>query len=153
MLPNFEVITMRKSRSDSIAATLRAVEFAQKPAPQSPSHMPMRESDELFWKAIIAGRAREEWTDIDLTLAVHLARVQSDIESEGATLTLEGFVLDGKANPRAAIVDLMVKRETALMRSLRMAGTSTGKSQTIRNGRQLERNFSNMDEFDDLIAR
>ena len=44
--------------------------------------MTLRDCDRPFWNAIIAGRAREEWRDIDLSLAVLLARVQSDYVTE-----------------------------------------------------------------------
>jgi hypothetical protein len=70
---------------------------------------------------------RDEWTDTDLVVAAQLARCQADIESQSAALNLEGFVLlsnkeDGNPipNPRAAIVETLVRREQALLRSLQM---------------------------------
>ena len=144
----------RKPRSDSITAVIFAIENTRKPLPEPPAQMILRDSDRPFWDAIITGRAYEEWTAVTLVLAVQLARTQADIEQETATLVAEGSILDGKVNPRCQVIDVLEKRQMALLRTLRMGGTALGKTPTIENGRALElqaRGFQ--DDFDDLIAR
>ena len=142
----------RKPRSDSTTAALFAIENARKPPPAPPAHVKLRDSDKPYWDSIIAARARDEWTPVSLVLAAQLARCQSDIEIEQATLTVEGNVIDNKVNPRATVIDVLAKRQMALMRSLRMAGTALGKTPTIENNRRMERSYSEAG-FDDLIAR
>jgi hypothetical protein len=115
--------------------------------------MNLRDSDRTFWDAIIAGRARDEWTDVTLVLAVQLARTQADIETEGATLAAEGSIVGGKVNARAQVVDVLEKRQMALMRTLRMGGTALGKPVTFENGRRLESNARSLFAGeDDLLA-
>lgn len=145
-------MSTRKPRSDSTTAALFAIENARKPAPEPPIHAPLRDCDKPFWAAIVAGRGRDEWRNVDLVLAAQLARCQADIEREAAILDTEGTVLDGRANPRAAVVEAMVKRELALMRSLRMGGSATGKAETIQNARSLETKYSDLNTGS-LIAR
>src|ERR1035437_4638042 len=106
----------RKPRSDSTTAALIAIENARKPPPAPPAHVKLRDSDKPYWDSIIAGRARDEWTPVSLVLAAQLARCQSDIETEQATLAAEGSVIAGKVNPRATVVDVLGKRQMALMR-------------------------------------
>lgn len=145
---------MRKLRSDSTTAAIFAIEAARKPPPAPPPQMTLRDCDRPYWDAIIAGRARDEWTPVTLVLAVQLARSQADIESESATLADEGSIVDGKVNPRAAFIDLLQKREMALMRTLRMGGTALGKTPTIENARRLESGARSLFAGeDDLIAR
>jgi hypothetical protein len=112
----------------------------------------MRDCDRPFWGPIIASRATDEWTPTALVLAVQLCRTQADIERETTTLDAEGTVLGDKINPRCAIVDQLVKREQALMRSLRMAGDVLGKQVTINNTRRLERTVAKDFDDDELLA-
>lgn len=149
----------RKPRSDSTTAAIHAIESARKPPLTPPAHMNLRDGDRPYWDAIIAGRARDEWTPVTLVLAVQLARTQADIEIEGAMLAAEGSIVEARANARAQVVDVLVKRSMALMRTLRMGGQALGKTPTIENARRLESNArrtvgdSLFAGEDDLIAR
>ena len=144
----------RKPRSDSTTAAIFAIEKARKPPLVAPNHTNLRDSDQPFWDAIITGRAYDEWTPVTLVLAVQLARTQADIEQETATLLTEGSIINGKVNPRCRVIDVLEKRQMALLRTLRMGGTALGKTPTIENSRALELKARDLlDEFDDLIAR
>jgi len=111
----------------------------------------MREIDRPFWRAIIAAKSHDEWTDASLVLAVQLARCQADIECGNVTLGTEGSIVDGKLNPRCTVIDQLTKRGAALMRALRMAGDSMPvKKVTLENQRRLERGLPDFD--DELLA-
>lgn len=115
---------MKKSstRSDSVTAAVEAMADAAKPLPTVPKHVKLLPRDMPFWSAIVKARTRAEWSDCDLVLAAQLARCQSDIEHEYAQLAEEGTVIGTRTNPRAQIVEILIKRQGALMRALRLAG-------------------------------
>ena len=66
------------------------------------------------------------------------ARDEAAIETEAATLDQEGAIVAGKANPRATILDLLSKRQMALMRTLRMGGVAAGRREALEPARRLE---------------
>jgi hypothetical protein len=96
-----------------------------------PAQVRLRPQDEPFWENVIATRARDEWTPNDLILAAQLARCQSEIEDESTELESEGNIVHTtfgpKANPRAAIVEMLLKREIQLTRVLQMHALGVGK--------------------------
>ena len=99
---------------------------AQSPIP-CPDYVALREQDRPFWDAILRARARDEWTESDLAVGAQLARCRADIETESKRLEAESSVVvnqrgDLSVNPRITIVAELTRRETMLMRSLRMAG-------------------------------
>ena len=145
----------RKPRSDSSDRAITAMQAVRQDPPSVPAQMHLSEAALLYWPAVVAGRAREDWNPIDLVLAARLALTQADISSETDTLAQEGFVIEGRANPRATVVEALVKRELALLRSLRMTGAATGeRKEALLNNRDLERRATRVyDDFDDLIAR
>jgi hypothetical protein len=68
----------------------------------------------------------------------------ADIESESIQLEDEGSVLKNDRgtlvqNPRHAVLEQLARREMALMRSLRIAGTATGDTRDLEKGRKLQR--------------
>lgn len=124
----------KRQRVDSAAGQINAMKNAAlnitKPL-RPPPQAKLRQQDEPFWEVIIATRSRDEWTPNDLVLAVHLSRCQADIESEQEILDIEGNVVETikgpKPNPRAAIVETLVKREVTLARMLQMHAVGMGK--------------------------
>ena len=54
-----------------------------------------------------------------------LARCQADIERLQAQLDATGYVIDGKANPLAALVDTLSRRSVALSRALHTHAEAT----------------------------
>lgn len=112
----------RKTRADSNSAAVTAMADAAKPLPTVPKHVTLLPRDLPFWDAIVKARTRAEWSDCDLILAAQLARCQSDIEREYAQLAVEGTIVGTRTNPRAQIVEILTKRQNAIMRQLRLAG-------------------------------
>jgi hypothetical protein len=134
----------RKPRSDSAAAAINAAVAAASPLPECPSHVRLRDIDQPFWSDILRARAREEWTNADLVVAAQLSRCMADIEKESFSLEDEGSVLTNERgtkvmNPRHAVLEQLARREMALMRSLRIAGTATGDTRDLEKGRKLQR--------------
>lgn len=117
---------------------------AAQPIPTAPKHVRMRDCDAPFWEGIIRARARDEWTEADLVVAVQLARCQADIEAESQRLEGEGSVLENQRgtpvmNPRHAVLEQLSRREMALMRSLQMGGTARGDKRDVQNARNIQR--------------
>lgn len=118
---------MKRSHPNSASCAVKAMADAIKGPHQPPSHVAMREGDWPFWDAIMCARARDEWLAVDLVVAVQLARTQADIERESALLDQEGSMLENARgtmvmNPRVSVLEMLARREMAIMRSLRMAG-------------------------------
>ena len=126
----------RRIRSDSVGAVVAA---AKTRAPLDvPPHLTLKAGARPYWSAIIGARLRDEWTEVDLVIACQLAECQAAIETEAATLDQEGAIVAGKANPRATILDLLIKRQMALMRTLRMGGVAAGRREALEPARRLE---------------
>lgn len=150
----------RRKRSDSAAAAIQAAVNAAMPIPDVPAHVRLRPEDRPFWEGVVRARARDEWTDADLVVAAQLARCQRDIEVESERLDAEGSVVENAKgttvmNPRHAVLEQLARREMALMRSLRMAGTSAGDSRDLQKARKLQRQAESVREElaeDDLLA-
>lgn len=118
---------MKRTRSDSAASAVLAMEAAAEPLPSAPKHVRLREGDRPFWDGIVRARARDEWSGSDLVVAAQLARCQYDIELESQALDVESTVVTNAKgtqvmNPRVAVLEQLARREMALMRTLRMGG-------------------------------
>lgn len=129
----------RSTRSDSATAAIHAASNVTKGLPAIPEHVRLRPVDLPFWRGVLRSRALDEWTEADLVVAAQLARVQSDIEHEARLLDEEGTVAAGKVNPRASVLEAMIRREQALLRSLRMGGRVAGDPRALAGRRKLER--------------
>lgn len=141
----------KRARADSISAAIRAMEASSAPEPTVPAQCELRPEDLPFWSGIIASRAREEWSANDLVVAAHLARTQADIETEQRLLYDEGSIIINARgtqimNPRATLLEMLSRRQGALMRSLRMAGAAAGSARDDAASRALERNARNLRE-------
>jgi hypothetical protein len=132
----------RKTRSDSIKAAVAAATNARQALPEPPQHMPMSEAELVYFRSIVASRARDEWSESAVILAVRLSRLQATIEVESTKLAEEGLIVDSKPNPRSGIVDVLLRQEMALSRGLRLVGGVLGRSATIQNNRELEKNLA-----------
>jgi len=113
-----------------------------------PAHMKMEPRDEPFWAAIVESRAADEWSTNDLTIAAQLARVQAEMESESARLRQEGTVRRRRgrgmiANPRIKVLDMLARRELALMRALKLSGVVLGDPRREAARRAMERDAKN----------
>jgi hypothetical protein len=120
----------KRNRSDSISAAVRAMQASALGPLDPPDHVALREGDRPFWDAIVTSRARETWTTIDLCTAANLARTQADIGQLQAQLDSQGYMLEGKVNPLAALVETLTRRTVALSRVLHVHAIATvGKSE------------------------
>ena len=145
--------TPKRRRSDSAAAAIAASQAAALGPIDPPAHVALREGDRAFWDAIVTARARDTWTEIDLCTAANLARTQADIEHLQARLDSEGYIVDGKANPLAALVETLTRRTVNLSRALHTHAVATvGRSADASKALELERN-ARQEEDDDLIPR
>jgi hypothetical protein len=154
-------MTKRKTRSDSAAAAIDAMVNASMPLPDVPAHVRLEKKHLPFWGGIIRVRARSEWIETDLVVAAQLARCQYDIEKESELLESEGSVIENARgtsmmNPRHAVLEQLARREMALMRALRIAGTAAGiDPRDLAKKRSLERESRATKEEmleDDLLA-
>ena len=144
-------VTPRRARSDSAAAAIAASQAAALGPLQPPAHVNLRAGDRPFWDAIVQARPRSTWTGSDLVTAGNLARCQADIETLQATLDAEGYVVEGKAHPLAAIVENLTRRAVTLARLLMVHTLATvGQSEDIAKGSALERQ-ARQEDSDDLI--
>jgi len=153
----------RKPRSDSAAASVRAMLNAAKDYPPPPRHFPLTASAIPFWNDIMRARGIDDWAEADLTIAAHLAQCQSDYVDEEALLRDEGRVIIdylGKTtmNPRATAADVLSKRAITLMRHLRMgAQADSPRARDFVGARDLERESRKLrseveDEDEGLLA-
>lgn len=146
---------VRRKRSDSAAAAVAAAQSAALGPLNPPKHIKLRKGDRPFWDAIMRSRARDTWTDSDLTTAATMARAQADIEKLQAEVDSEGYTLENAKgiqviNPKAIIFETLCKRVVALSRVLHVHAEATiGRSRNAANALANERAAEQ--EHDDLI--
>ena len=145
--------TAKRRRSDSAAAAVAAAQAAAMGPLNPPAHVTLRDGDRAFWDSIMLARARDTWTEIDLTTAANLARCQADIEMLQADLDATGYVVDGKVNPVCALIDTLTRRAVALSRCIHVhaeasVGRSADAAKALANERQAREAAA---DGDDLI--
>lgn len=145
--------TPRRHRADSAKAALKAAQNAAAGPIEPPASVTLREGDRPFWDAVVTSKARDNWTDVDLVTAAQLARAQADIERLQQQVDTEGYVIDGRINPAAQLVETLSKRAIALTRVLQVHALATvGRSADTVKANQLERQARDQID-DDLIPR
>lgn len=145
--------TDKRARTDTAKAAVEAAQNAVLPPIEPPDCITLRPADRPFWDRIIMSKARDNWTDIDLVTAAHLARAQSDIEALQRQIDIDGYVVDGKINPAAQMLETLSKRAIALTRVLQVHALATvGRSADAVGAAKLERD-ARQDDDDDLIPR
>ncbi|AFK62786.1 putative TerS protein [Advenella kashmirensis WT001] len=118
-----------------------------------PDCITLRPADRPFWDRIVLSKARDNWTDVDLVSAAQLARAQSDIEELQRQIDVDGYVIEGKINPAAQMLETLSKRAIALTRVLQVHALATvGRSADTVDAAKLERD-ARQDDDDDLIPR
>ena len=140
----------RRKRSDSAAAAVVAAQSAALGPLNPPAHITLRDGDRPFWDAVVKSRARDTWTASDLTTAATMARAQADIEKLQADIDAEGYVVEGKINQKAVMLETLSKRVVSLARVLHVhaqatVGRSADGAKALANERAAE------SEEDDLI--
>ncbi len=140
----------RNRRSDSAAAAVLAAQNAALGTHEPLAHAPIIEAARPFWEALMRNRPRDRWNDADLANAAALALTQCDVERLYREIAIEGDVIEGKLNPKHALVDKLVRRVMGLSRMLHVHPEATeGRSQDAGNALNNERQAA--DDYDDLI--
>jgi hypothetical protein len=151
----------KRIRSDSVTAAVKAMVSVSLPEIDPPKHAKLRDQDKPFWSDIIKSRARDEWAQTDLVVAVHLARCQSDMEKEAEALDAEGSVIENQRgtpimNPRHSVMEQLARRELALMRTLGLTGfTAKSNQRDVAQARKMQRQAEKTKqelEDEDLLA-
>ena len=129
----------RQPRASTVAGALAAMESAT--SEPLPPPWPLPASCRSIWTEIVARRARGEWREVDLHFAFALAGVLAQLHDEQQRLSGEGSVIDGKANPRCAIVGDLERRAVSLSKFLRIHPGSDYRStpSTVRGKREAEK--------------
>ena len=126
---------MKRTRSDSITAAVKAAQNVARGEIAPPDHVKLRKGDLVFWSAIVRARAYDTWTDVDLVKAANLARCQADIEKISAEISKEGDTVVNErgtivVNAKHALLETLTRREIALSRAIHVHAEATvGKSE------------------------
>lgn len=146
-------LTTRRPRSDSAKAAVQAAQNAALGPLEPPAYVTLRPQDRPFWEAVMRARARHTWDDADLVTAATLARAQADILALQSQVDAEGYVIEGKINPAAQMIETLSKRVTSLSRLLHThAEAKLGRARDNGKTLALERDADPVDDAD-LIPR
>ena len=149
----------RRQRIDSAAAAVDTMAAAIRDL-SPPKHLKLRRGDLPFWEAVIAERAKSEWTDADLVVAANLARAMADAE------TIAKFPVDKGGNVNVTTLmqtvelsDKLARRIVTLRRALGLDSRSKhGEQRDVNRRREhamgIESGHNPLAEDDDgLLAR
>lgn len=151
----------RQQRSDSASAAVQAAVNVAKGDPMPPEHVSISPAALPHYLHIVRARARDEWNDLQLTVAAQLAECFVEQDEERAEMAKEGRVLKNDrgtmvSNPRVSILEQMARRQMALMRTLQMGGRTVGDPRQPLNKRKSEQTARKLakeiEEEDDLLA-
>lgn len=133
-------IEMRQIRSDSADAAVQAAQNAVAGPLKPPAHVKLPAKAKPFWAALMRNRPRHKWNTADLATAAMLARAQYDVERLQREIDAEGDVIDGKLNPKHALVDKLGRRVVTLSRLLHVHPEATqGRAREQGNALEAER--------------
>jgi len=145
----------RRQRVDSAAGAVAVMAKATRDL-SPPKHIKLRRGDKPFWDAVIAERAKSEWTDADLAVAANLARAMADAEKVAA------FSVDRGGNVKVAVMMQTIELSDKLARRIVTLRRAIGLDNRAKNGEQRDVNkrraaAMGIEEAnplaDDLIAR
>lgn len=149
----------RRQRIDSAVAAVTTLAAAARDL-SPPDHVKFRTGDWPFWDAVIAERAKSEWTDADLIVAANLARAMADAERIAEMTTgRNGAVKVNTLVASIAASDKLARRIVTLRRALGIDSRSKGGEQRDVNRRreiakEIEGGYNPMAEDEDgLLAR
>ena len=137
----------RRPRSDSAAAAIQAAKNAALGDMMPPVHVQLSADAEADYLCIVRARARDEWSELDLVVAVQLAECIVKQRQQESHLLMEGDIIKNDkgtpiANPRVALLERLAGRQMAYMRTLQMGGRvpgTAGDKRKKQNARVLER--------------
>lgn len=149
----------RRQRIDSAAGAVATMAASTRDL-SPPRHLKLRRGDQPFWDAVIAERAKSEWTDADLAVAANLARAMADAEK------LAGFSVDRGGNVKITVLiqtielsDKLARRIVTLRRALGMDNRAKhGEQRDVSKRRDIAKGIEGghnpiADDDDGLLAR
>lgn len=152
-------MTKRRQRVDSAVGAVAVMAAAAKDL-SPPKHLRLRRGDRPFWDAVIAERAKSEWTSSDMAVAANLTRAMADAER------IAGFAVDGGGHIKLAeliatvgVSDKLARRIVTLRRALGMDNRAkNGEQRDVdkrrAHARDIEGGHNPMaDDGDSLLAR
>lgn len=134
----------RKQRADSTTAAVKAMSNAAQPIP-IPEFVQLDDNAAAIWPIVVRGRARDEWSDADLTVAGDICRCMADMKEQSDALKLEGYIITNERgtpiqNPRNQVIEVLTRRKVSLMRLLQMQPRAVqGSGSRVKEARVLER--------------
>ena len=146
----------RRQRIDSAAGAVATVAAAARDL-SPPAHVKFRTADWPFWDAVIAERAKSEWSETDLIVAANLARAMADAERVAEMTTgVRGAVKIKTLIDSITAVDKLARRIVTLRRALGIDNRSKNGEQRDVDKRRahamgIEAAVAGFDD-DDLIA-
>lgn len=143
-------VSARRPRSDSGKAATQAAQNAALGPLEPPAYVLLRPQDKPHWDAIMQARARHTWHDADLVTAATVARAQADIIELQRLVDEQGYVVEGKINPAATMLDTLSKRVVTLSRLIHIHAEATlGRAANSAEQSAMQRQVAQDD--DDLI--
>lgn len=123
----------RRQRIDSAAGAVSTMAAAARDL-SPPKHVKLRRGDLPFWDAVVAERAKSEWTDADLVVAANLARAMADAEKIAA------FPVDKGGNINVATLMGTIELSDKLARRIVTLRRALGLDSRARHGEQRDVN-------------
>lgn len=135
--------TNKRARRDSAKTAVDVFQNATRPTIKPPKHVTLRPGDLPFWNDVIRARARETWTDFDLSVAANLARCLADIEKVQKKLSGKDLVVSPRGamveNPLHRILETLTRRQIVLARNIHVhSAATTGDSRKAKDAAQAE---------------
>lgn len=149
---------MKRTRSDSAAAAIRAAQVADLPL-MPPAHIKLRDGDLPYWESVVRARARDTWNPSDLENAAQLAACKADLERIKHEIGTEGdIVVNDRGtqiiNPKHTLLETLARRNMALSRMLHVHAEATvGESRDAGKALATEKEAKQATSDDDLIPR
>jgi hypothetical protein len=127
----------RRLKATSVEGKLKAVTDGTSPYPAPPG---MGKKAARYWVKVMRAKARDEWTDYQLEVAVDLTRVLVQLDTEQNHLIKEGGVIQGatgpKRNPRLVNIGQLRGERVRLERHLRIHANAVAEHPTQAKGRR-----------------
>jgi len=149
----------RRQRIDSAAGAVATMAAAARDL-SPPKHLKIRRGDLSFWDAVIAERAKSEWTEADLAVAANLARAMADAERiAGATVDRGGNIKIDDLIASIGASDKLARRIVTLRRALGLDNRSkNGEQRDVTKRREQAKEIEGghnplAGDGDDLLAR
>lgn len=123
----------RRQRIDTATGAVATMAAATRDL-SPPKHLKLRRGDRPFWDAVIAERAKSEWTNADLAVAANLARAMHDAEKIAA------FPVDRAGNVKITTLIQTIELSDKLARRIVTLRRALGIDNRAKNGEQRDVN-------------